>query len=177
MTVRIALVGKKAAGKSFVAFYLNRNYHFKRAKLHAGVDRIVKLMYGDAKYQRPTWQQRYGLYDALYKVDPNIHISYLADRLASTTMNVVVEDARYVNEVDWLSKNGFLIIRVTTDEDTRKRRIEGMKHATVGTMILNEYFNVDPSRAYKVDYNILNSTRDATRRSIDNLMERLDIHK
>lgn len=173
--MRIALVGKKAAGKSFVAFYLKQKYSFKRMKLQDGTDKIIKILYGIQKMKRPSWEQRLYIYDALYKVDPNIHINYLLSRLATTTMqNVVVEDVRYINELEALAKNGFVIVRITSTDEDRKRRIaKGITKVAAGSIKLTEYFNTDPSRAYKVDYNILNTTRDSTRASVNKLMEQL----
>jgi dephospho-CoA kinase len=173
--VRIAFVGKKATGKSFVAFYLKYHYHFKRMKLSDGVDSIIRRMYGWDKYKRPNWEHRLKLYDAMYKVDPNIHISYLLNRLQTTTMNVVVEDVRYLNEVEALGKKDFIIVRVTTDDALRQKRIIGMKYAAAGTVVLNEYFNSDLTRPYKADYTIVNTTREATRKSVDALMETLNV--
>jgi hypothetical protein len=174
--MKIALVGKKAAGKSFVAFYLKQKYHFKRMKLQDGIDTLIRTFYGLEKMKRPSWEKRLDFYNALYKVDPNVHVNYLLRRLETTTMpNVVVEDPRYGNEVVALGKAGFTVVRIITDETVRKRRIgKGLRDAAAGSVILTEYFNTDPSRAYKVDYNVQNITRDGTRKIIDDLILKLD---
>lgn len=174
--IKIALVGKKAAGKTFIAFRLRRDYGFKRIRLQDGVDRIVKVLYGLEKMKRPSWEQRLYFYDALYKVDPNIFVNYALRRLQTTTMPyVVVEDCRYINEISALASNGFTIVRVTTpDDDVRRRHIsKGLRGAAAGSIKLTEYFNTDPSRTYQVDYNILNTTREETKLSVNRLIEQL----
>lgn len=175
--IKIAFVGKSATGKSALALYLNHAYGFKRAKMMDGVQRLGKLMYGIHKYQRLDWRRQIEFYDALYKIDPNIHLSHLALRLEQTTMNLVVEDVRYIHEVQALAKMDFKIIRVTIPEGLRKIRIVGVKKAAVGTVTLNEYYHGDETRSYRADYTISNEGRHAARKSVDQLMELLGATK
>lgn len=172
--LRIALVGKKATDKTFVAFYLRTKYRFKQTKLMDGVDGIIKSMYGWEKYKRPVWEQRLAIYDALYKVDPEIHLKHLFNRLEKIHINhVVVEDVRYLNEVETLAKSDFIIIRVTMALVTKKKRIVGLKNAASGTLILNEHFGTENTRPYKADYTITGTTREGVRKSVDQIIENL----
>lgn len=175
--IKIALVGKKATGKSRIAVYLVRKHHFKNIKMQGGIDRLIHIFYSLKKSERPYWETRWGFYDALYKVNPNIHIEYLKRRLELSTMpRIVVDDPRYVNEVKELRDLGFTIVRVNTPDGTRQRRIpRGMREAAEGSVKLTEYFTRDPSKSYIVDFNIINENWDDTKASVDDLIKKLEI--
>lgn len=168
--IKIALIGKKAAGKTFAAFYLKQRYKFKKMRMDDGVTKAMRSFYTYGKHQRASWERRLEIYDALYKVDPSIHIDYMLFKLETTTIDVVIEDVRYTDELQKLKAAGFTIVRIAAP-DNRRTRIVGMKSAAAGTLVLQEYFNEDKTKGYSADFSIYNNTRDGTRRSLDNLID------
>ncbi len=168
--MRIAIVGKKAAGKSFVANYLVKKKSFKRMRVDDGVVKFVRYMYGYRKHSRVVWETRINLYDAVYKVDPEVQIDYLLRRLAVTTDDVVVDDVRYLNELVKLRESGFVVVRVTAPEN-RRIRLAGLTNASAGTVKLNEYFGRN-FEAYPVEYSVINEDREKTRRAIDKIVDK-----
>lgn len=171
---KIALVGKKATGKTFVAFYLKRHYGFKMVRIMDGVSKMMRYFYLYGKHQRPKWEKRIDLYDALYKIDPDIHINYLLRRLATTTNDVVVDDVRYINELVKLRELGFTIIRIAAPEIRRRKVGATVRGAGKGTLVLQEYYGSDTTAAYSADFSIYNDTREGTRISIDKIVKELD---
>jgi dephospho-CoA kinase len=175
--MRIALVGKKASGKTLVAAYLKKQYRFKLKRLRDGTERILRILYDYEPYAHVSWEQEIYIYDALYKIDNNIWIGYLERRLKkSNSEHIVIDDVRYINEVNKLRELGFTIVRVTSPDEDRHRRIgKGLARALQGSVILTEYFDRDNTEAYVADYTI-NATRDrlATKHSVDILVEKLD---
>lgn len=167
----IALIGKKQAGKTFAAFYLHTAYGYKKLRMDDGVTKAMRYFYMYRKNERPSWLKRIELYDALYKVDPNIHINYMMHRLSTTTNEVVIDDVRYISELQVLKQHGFTILRIASP-DRKKIRIVGQKSAAPGTLQLQEYFRTE-TIGYSADFSIFNDTRDGTRRSLDNLVDTL----
>jgi hypothetical protein len=171
--IRIAFVGRKAAGKTFAAFYIKRQYGFKMMRISEGVTKFMRYMYLYGKNERPRWEKRLDIYDALYKIDKRIHIGYLLRRLEVTTNNVVVDDVRYISELRELREQGFTIIRIAAPETRRRKIGSTVRNAEAGTIALAEYFNKDETAAYNADYSIYNETRDGTRRALDKIIKEL----
>lgn len=173
MSIRIALVGKSKTGRSACATYLEKKHKFKRMGLEDGVREVVKKLYGIQAHKRIPWERRAKIYDALYKVDSDIWINYLARRLSTTTLNTVVDDVRYLNEVDVLKELGFTLVRITAPENVRVTRIPTLTHAAAGSVLAYEWFNKDFTAGIKAEYTIVNSNRLATYKSIDELVKNL----
>lgn len=168
--MRIAFVGKRAVTKTFAAHYLYKHKGFKRMQLDDGVTKLVRYMYTYALHKRVPWERRVEIYDALYKLDPNMHIDYLLSKLALTTRDVVVPDVRYVSEVQKLVDAGFIIVRINSP--ATGVLIKGIKSAAVGTVKLQEYYGGTNFDAYPVSYSILAENRDKTREMLDIILEK-----
>lgn len=171
--IKLALVGKKMSGKTFVAFYLQKKHGFKKMRMDDGVSKAMRFFYLYGKHERPKWEKKYDIYDALYKVDPTIHINYMLRKLATTTNDVVIEDLRYVSELQVLREHGFKIVRIVAPEDRRRKVGSTVRNAAAGTLVLQEYFNQDKTIGYNADFSIYNDTRDGTRRSLDKVIDTL----
>jgi hypothetical protein len=173
--MRIAFVGKSRSGKSFAANYLMKSHGFKRVAFSDGIRRVCTIIYYYDKHKRLRWETRLRMYDALYKIDPSIWVGYVERRLRTTDRDVVVEDARYINEVQELKKLGFTIVRVARPETLRKRHLGKSlgDHAAGGTVLLHEWFNTDPTDSLGVDYSIYNETERGTYAMLDNIVIRL----
>lgn len=175
--LRLAFVGKPNSGQTTCAVYLKKYKGFKRIRMMQGVTRICKMLYWYKKYERPSWEKRRAIYDALYKTDPNIWISYVAHRLETTTEPVVIDDAKFVNEVLKLKELGFIIIRVNTSLKHRTKSIGRFlgKDVIPGTVVMTEYFNRDPTEALKIDYSIYHDgNNDNLRRTVDELLTKFE---
>lgn len=175
--LRLAFVGKPNSGQTSCAVYLKRKKRFKRVRMMQGVTRILKALYWYKKYERPSWERKRAVYDALYKIDPDIWITYTARRLERTTEPVVIDDAKFVNEVLKLKELGFIIIRVNTGLKHRTKSIGRFlgKDVIPGSVAMVEYFSKDPTEALQVDYSIYHDGNlDNLRKTVDGLLEKFD---
>lgn len=170
MALRIALVGKKATGKTYAAHYLYKHHGFKHLRMVDATHRIIKWFYKYRPYQRIKWERQLEFYDALYGLDPDIHVDHILRRLQTTTRDVVIDDPRYINEVRKLKEAGFIIVRLNMQENKRLR-LAGMQSANPGTVKLNEYFAAG-SDAYPVDYSIINENKETLYQLLDSVVER-----
>jgi hypothetical protein len=167
--LKIAFIGKKAVGKSFAADYLVKNRTFKRMRLEDGITKFIRYMYAYRPHQRVKWETRYEMYNALYKIDNEIFIDYLLRKLETVTMDVVVDDAKYLNEVDKLKKAGFIIVRISSPRGVT--RFPGAKTASSGYLSMYEYFGTNFDYI-SVDYSIMNENRDKTKLMLDRIVDK-----
>lgn len=159
------------AGKTFAAHYLYKNHNFKTVKLQDSVKKVIKWFYQYRSHERISWERRLAFYDALYELDPDIHVDYLLRRLSQdSTRDIIVDDVRYINEVEKLKEAGFIIIRISMP-DGKRTRIVGMKTAKPGTVKLHEYYS-RTFEAYSTDYSIINENKDALYRLLDSIVEK-----
>lgn len=175
--IRLAFVGKPNSGQTTAAVYLKRHKGFKRIRMMQGVTRILKILYWYKKYERPSWDRKRAVYDALYKIDNNIWITYVRHRLERTTEPVVIDDAKFINEVKELKNLGFIIIRVNTSMKNRTKSIGRHlgKDITPGTIVLAEYFSKDPTTELNVDYSIYHDgNNENLRKTIDELLTKFE---
>lgn len=176
--LKLAFVGKPNSGQTSAAVYLKKRYYFKRVMMMQGVTRLSKMLYGLRKYERLTWEKKRAIYDALYKVDPDIWINYTARRLETTTEPVVIDDAKFLNEVIKLKELGFIIIRINTSLKHRTKSIGRFlgKDIIPGSVTMIEYFNKDATEILRVDYSIYHDGNlENLRRSIDELLTKFEV--
>jgi hypothetical protein len=170
MAIRIAFIGKSKAGRTWAADYLRSTHKFKKLSLGEGVTRTLRILYYYGSFKRIPWETRIRVYDALYKIDPEIWIGYMERKLRTTTRDVVIDDPRYLNEVATLKDLGFTIIRLTAPEVRRQRRLSNVKTASPGVLLLHEWFNHDFLEVAGVDYSVYNETKDGTRKALDEII-------
>lgn len=112
----------------------------------------------------------------LRTMDENIWVRHAESMMESletlrTTAGIVISDGRQPNEIEWAKRNGFVIIRVSANEDTRLARaeaegdafsLEDLRHGTEQ--------HIDD---YAVDYEVWNDGGDRAEleRKIDEIME------
>lgn len=173
MPLKIAFVGKNKSGRTWAADYLRVHHDFKKLSLNEGVDKMMRTFYYYGDHKRIPWEVRLRVYDALYEIDPSIWIGYLERRLRTTTRDVVVDDPRYLNEINALKDLGFTVIRLTAPETRRRRFLKGVKNAPPGVLAVHELFNRNFLEAAKVDYSIYNETKDGTRKALDEIVKTL----
>lgn len=151
--MRVAIVGRSRTANTTVARLFQRPHGFKYLSLDDGVKRTMEHIYGMGKYQKIRWERRTEIYNALYKIDPDIWVGFLAQRLTRTTGDVVCPDARYINELDRLKALGFTIVRVTSNVSVASLTHTYGTSAT-GSLALNDWFDSNFSDKFGVDYSI-----------------------
>jgi hypothetical protein len=79
-------------------------------------------------------------------------------RLRQATFDIVVPDARYLNEVEYLKNAGFKVIRVSRTDGKDYPRYEFIKDAAPGTLVIPEWL---PGTLNKIsaDYSIIDEEK------------------
>ena len=199
--LRIVITGKLRSGKSAVAEQLWYKHGFKELAFGDELKRIADELFdgtevkeyasepiyrGDTDipflsdddivgYRKP--RRRYQIFGQLMRqIDPDVWIRQVEQSMhvwenMRDVKGIVVSDARQPNEIECVRNNGFTIIRVTADDETRLQRAqeagdnfraEDLRHET-------ELY-VDSIEA---DYDIWNGegvSEDELRRKVDELL-------
>jgi hypothetical protein len=171
--LKIALVGRSQVGKSFCAEYLRVNHGFERKQMNEPLKEFIKKLYYFDKGKRVSWETQRAMYDAIYKIDNNIWITSMRGRMRTAYKDVVIDDARYMNEVKELIKMDFKVIRVTRPRNQMKLGKVLGKNADKGTLLLHELYNKDFTTELNVNYTIHNENRESTKQSLDIIIEEL----
>ena len=175
MAIRIVFVGKNKAGKTWAADYLRRQHNFKKESFNDGLAEILRKLYYYGDHQRIRWEFKLKFYDAWYKLDPTIWSGYMERRLRTTIRDVVIDDARYLDEVAALKTLGFYVIRISAPEERRRRKLHSYKGAAEGLLAIHDLYNHDFDNSVGVDYSIFNDSKDDTRKNLDQIIERLRV--
>lgn len=165
----IVFISNHLADAQEAALYLKRNYGFQRKPLRAGIRKLIKPIYYYGEYRKISREIFTRMYDALYEIDNNIWISYLSTRLKTAQHDVIVEDPRYVSELQALQELGFITVRIKTNRVPKISAIL-LDSASPGTILLSELYNKSASK-YKVDYTIYRENKEAFKKSLDELVD------
>ena len=171
--IRILLVGKRKQPITWAAIYLMNKHHLARFRMLDGVRRVIKLLYGPIRYYDFPWEKRFNVYNAMYRSDPEVWAKYMERRLRKLSRGVVVDDPHYINEVEYLQRLGFIIVRIDMRTDLKIAIGRALLDSEVGTVLLQEHFGNPP--AYKADYVLSVSDRQGLYRALDELMEKLKL--
>ena len=96
-------------------------------------------------------------------------------RLRTTTRDVVIDDARYLNEVAVLKTLGFYVIRISAPEERRRRKLHSYRGAADGLLAVHDLYNRDFDNSVGVDYSIFNDSKVDTQKNLDQIVDRLRI--
>src|SRR5690554_2116514 len=198
--LRIVFTGKLRSGKTLAARHLTLHHGFERVSFGDALKRVSdELFEGSSVYQAEPievdcpfseggkatqgYRKPRKLYQdvgsALRALDPDVWIRQ-AERSMRVwesyrdTRGIVIDDLRQPNEYEWAKANGFVIIRVNANEDTRLARaqaegdafsIEDLRHET------EQYVD-----GFVVDYDIWNDGDDIgeLERKVDEIMAELN---
>ena len=197
--IKVAITGKLRSGKSTAASHLVLNHGFERVSFGGALSRYADELFDGSdvypteyveiesncpfgsepvKIKRKNRRLLQDFGEAMRALDPHIWIrhaeslvEYYADK--RSTRGIVIDDLRQPNEEAWARANGFIIVRVNANEDTRIARakeagddfgIEDLRHGTE--------LHVDDIEA---DYDVWNDGEDRAEleRKIDELMSEI----
>lgn len=133
--MRVALFGKMRSGKDTVGEILIKRYDFKRYAFGDGIGEIIHKYFPDTlKHGKPRHHYQF-IGQQLRELDEDVWIKYLLKKVEADEpkravqeipFNVVVTDARQYNEYLRLKENGYIIVKVETDEDIRLERMRAL---------------------------------------------------
>lgn len=188
---RIALTGRMRSGKSAIAEYLHIYYGLTRLSFADELKGVAdRLFRGSPIYDTETGHKPRRLYQdfgqAMRALDPDVWIRRVDSAMRAhedfrSHKGVVIDDLRQPNEYDWARENGFTIIRVNANEDTRIDRSEQAGDVfTLDDLRHETELYIDD---FEVDYDVWNDyssynwrpgLQGGVRREIDDIMEEID---
>lgn len=177
-SIRIALTGKMRSGKSTFARELSLYHGFQTISFGGSLKSYADKLFAYSDVYPIEEITREGVFGTevvsskkprkLYQdfgqimrqLDPNIWVQHAGSSMevwedSRSTKGIVIDDLRQPNEFEWCRKNGFIIIRVVTDEDSRVDRIKREGDAfVVGDLKHDTEMHSDN---FEVDYEIVNN--------------------
>jgi dephospho-CoA kinase len=167
---KIALVGKLRSGKTEIRKYLQNQYGFTAYAFGTELKRYADEIFDVSDGEKPrALYQFFG--QMCRKWDDSIWINKVADSISlDNPEDILIEDIRQENELDWAKANGFTIIRVTApDEDRLTRAKIAGDNFTEADLEHETESHID---GFAVDYTVENNgTVDDLKRKIDEIME------
>ena len=120
--MKIGIVGKICSGKTYIADRLIHKYNLKRYSFAKKIKDIAKDLFDMKIKDRKLLQQ---LGEKIKEIDENVWIKYLIRQIREEE-NVIIDDLRFSNEMDYLKKNNFIIIKINVDKETQIKRIKNL---------------------------------------------------
>tara|TARA_B100001939_G_scaffold330636_1_gene327952 strand:- start:1012 stop:1572 length:561 start_codon:yes stop_codon:yes gene_type:complete len=129
---KIAICGKMASGKTYLAQKMTDERGFQRFSLAGAVKQLGTDYFGMVKKDRPLLQ-KIGM--KMREIRPNVWIDYVVRDIGvheqecqavfGTTkgMGVVVDDVRFLNEAKAFKEAGFTLVRLHIEDDLQIERL------------------------------------------------------
>ena len=131
--MKVALFGKMRSGKDTVGKILIDEYHFKRFAFGDGIGEIIEKYFPEALAGGKPRKHYQHIGQELRVLNPDVWVNYLISNIKEFELvckvfnmpeKVVITDGRQFNEAEKLREEGFLIIKVTTPEELRFKRMK-----------------------------------------------------
>lgn len=173
--LKVAFVGKSKTLTTACARYFYKEYKWVILGLDDELDRFLRHMYSLHYQQRNEvlWEDRLRFYDAIYRIDPDIFAKRVVKLVSYKTRNVVVPDARYLNEIKILKEAGFIFVRVVAPKNFngRKPNINLLTKGTnAGALANYEWFASDANSYVDAKYTINATGKTAPKSALDALI-------
>jgi dephospho-CoA kinase len=121
--MKIALHGKMCCGKTttsnfIINYYKNKGIILKKV---AFADKVYELAYDLFNMKDKDRKLLQSIGTKMREIDDNVWIDYV---LNNNKDNIIIDDARYINELNALKDNGFIIIKLDLDKDIQLKRLK-----------------------------------------------------
>lgn len=117
--MKIAIIGRMCAGKSYVSKNLSRRCALKQFAFADKIKEIARDLFHMENKDRKLLQQ---IGQSMRLIDPYVWINYLVFSIDGKD-RIIVDDVRYPNEMQALRERGFTIIKLIVDKDTQINRL------------------------------------------------------
>lgn len=155
--MKIALVGEMCAGKTTMSNHIIKWYKSKydltlnKTSFAEKIYELAYQLFGMKEKDRKLLQD---IGTKFREIDNNVWINYTVNKYDN---NVIIDDGRYPNEIERLSKEGFIIIKINISKELQKDRIKklyvntweqhikNMSHSSETSIskINNKYFDLE----------------------------------
>ena len=123
--MKIAISGKMCSGKSFITNLLikhfeKENKHFKKLSFADDVYKIARELFNMKTKNRELLQS---IGTKMREIDKDIWAKSTIER-SKKLQNVIIDDLRYPNELKYLKKNNFILIRLNISKEEQMKRLK-----------------------------------------------------
>ena len=117
--MRIAITGKMCSGKTYISEKLMNNYNLQKYAFGDKVKELAIEMF-DMDYKNRKLIQN--LAEKMKEIDNNVWVKHIINEIGNRD-NIIIDDLRFPNELEYLRKHNFIIIRIDVDKDTQLMRL------------------------------------------------------
>ena len=119
--MKIAITGKMCSGKSSIANLLvEKDNRYQIYSFGHKVKDVAKDLFNMKEKDRTLLTS---IGTKMREINPDVWVNYVIQQTEGET-HCIVDDLRYQNEYEALSKAGFKIIQLTLDSQTQEKRIK-----------------------------------------------------
>lgn len=120
--LKIGICGRMASGKTSLAREIIVNHgEGEVLSLATEVKNVAKRIFGMKDKDRPLLQ-KIGM--KMREIEENVWLDFLLRQADNSSKNiVVVDDVRFINEVEKMRDAGFVMIKIVVDEKIQKDRL------------------------------------------------------
>lgn len=172
--INIAFVGINHEAQIACAEYLKLWHGFKRMSMDEPLKKLVRANHDFKRWASVPWGTRIELYDAVYKVFPDLFIENINFRLDRTEVDTVIWDVRYMAEMKALKDRGFNIVRINTGSKPVHLK-KYVRNAEKGTTAVAMTYDSNLAFQQNVDYSIFWSRNKGltTAAAVDPVLQRM----
>lgn len=116
----IGFIGCMGSGKTTMANLVSEHFGHKRVSFASGVREVKDMLFNDYPNEREILQ-KIGM--AMRNISNDVWIKYLFSKL-SEDKNYVIDDVRFINEVNYLLDNGWSLFKLEVPTSERIRRLQ-----------------------------------------------------
>lgn len=170
--MKLFISGPKGVGKTTAARYLEYRYGAKIYVLAAPLSQICRDLFGMEKKDRKLLQS---IGDALRSVDPEVFLKHTLRKIEQDNpCFAVVEDVRLQQEADFLTRHGFIGVKLHVPDPIRAARLM----ARDGESIQDKHHTEKEAKQLRVPIIIDNNedSVDELEWTLDSLVELLGSH-
>ena len=118
--MKIAICGPICSGKTFLTNYLKKKYNLKRNFFGDKVKDVARELFNMEYKDRKLIQT---VADKMKEINQDVWVNYIIKQTIDKD-NIIIEDLRFLNEAKFLQDNGFIIIKLTVEENIQWLRLK-----------------------------------------------------
>ena len=175
MRLLIGFTGNMGSGKSLAANFLVTEYNCIKMSLSGKMREIAE----DLELE-PTRDFLQGIGKFMREFNDDVWVHYISKKVQLTDSAIVIDDIRRKNEIYFLKPLGFKFIRIDTDSEIRKARIEERSGKKIPDSVWTQWSNhLTENQVSKlsVDYIIQNNkSKEELYSKLTNIVNRILEH-
>ena len=167
--MKIAICGKMCAGKSTLADMLINNYPSIKFTKDSFASKIYELAYELFNMKEKDRELLQTLGTKMREINPQVWVNYIEQKYKGNH-NIIIDDARYPNELEMLKKNGFYIIKLNISYKLQEQRIRKLYKDTY-QLHLNKRNHASETSMDFLDDRIFNLVVDVDNENLEHIVK------